>query len=71
VLCVSAIADITLNAGDGGNNDGDQEFRFTSVPEYGSSDNLQGNIGAYDPAEHKVAVYIKVAGGLNPLLLHL
>jgi len=36
------------------------DFRFLNVPEYGSSTNLRGHAGRFDPDEHSVAVYIKV-----------
>lgn len=39
---------------------GEAEIQYTYVPPYGSFDNLKGRIWHAEPAEHKVAVYIRV-----------
>jgi len=38
-------------------------IRFTSVPPYGSTKNLKGQVYNVNPADYRVAVYIRVAGG--------
>jgi hypothetical protein len=36
---------------------------FTAVPAYGSHDDLQGMVSGLEPAQYKVAVFIRVRGG--------
>ncbi len=42
---------------------GQPEIRFTYVPEYGSNDNLRGQVLHVVPREYRVAVYIRVGSG--------
>jgi hypothetical protein len=39
------------------------EIQFVSVPPYGSFDNLRGQVWHVQPADYKVAVYIRVGSG--------
>jgi exo-beta-1,3-glucanase (GH17 family) len=39
------------------------EIQFTDVPPHGSFDNLRGRIWHAPPADHKIAVYIRVGSG--------
>jgi len=45
------------------NETGDPAIEFTYVPPYGSFESLRGQVWNADPADYRVAVYIKVEGG--------
>ena len=40
-----------------------EDFRFVDIPEYGTTANLRGHAGSYNPDDYMVAVYIRVEGG--------
>jgi hypothetical protein len=42
---------------------GDGAIMYTTVPAYGSHDDLQGMVTGLQPAQYKVAVFIRVRGG--------
>ncbi len=42
---------------------GDPAIEFTSVPPYGSFENLKGQVWHVEPGDYRVAVYIYVVGG--------
>jgi hypothetical protein len=42
---------------------GDPMLRFTYVPPVGSTDRLMGQVCGVDPAEYRIAVYIRVGAG--------
>ena len=44
---------------------GDPVIEFTSVPPFGSFDNLEGRVLHVNPSEYRVAVYINVSGWWN------